>query len=118
MTFRKGGMAHQPKPAGLLRSSLVAFLLLLSGCATGSSTPSSSTPVSGTTGAVSTQMPTGPIKHIVFFIKENRTFDNYFGTYPGANGATTAVDSQGMTVPLHHQADQIPDIDHSSQGPG
>lgn len=28
-----------------------------------------------------------PIKHIVFFIKENRTFDNYFGTYPGADGA-------------------------------
>ncbi len=60
--------------------------------------------------------PNGQIKHIVFFIKENRTFDNYFGTYPGANGATTATDSTGQVVPLHHQADQIPDIDHSSQG--
>src|SRR5271165_1369829 len=29
------------------------------------------------------------IKHIVFIIKENRSFDNYFGTYPGANGATS-----------------------------
>jgi phospholipase C len=28
-----------------------------------------------------------PIEHVVFVIKENRTFDNYFGTYPGANGA-------------------------------
>src|SRR5947209_4640916 len=43
-----------------------------------------------------------PIKHIVFFIKENRTFDNYFGTYPGANGATSAMDSEGQIVPLHH----------------
>lgn len=61
-------------------------------------------------------MPKGPIKHIVFFVKENRTFDNYFGTYPGANGATTAMDSQGKVVPLQHERDQIPDIDHSSNG--
>ena len=56
-----------------------------------------------------------PIKHIVFFIKENRTFDNYFGTYPGANGATKALDSAGHFVPLRHESDQIPDINHSSQ---
>src|SRR6266702_2473076 len=47
---------------------------------------------------------TVPIKHIVFFIKENRTFDNYFGTYPGANGTTTAMDSEGKVVPLQHEA--------------
>ncbi len=104
--------------SGLLRYSLTTLVLLLSvsACATGSNTPASSTPVSSNATAVPTQIPTGPIKHIVFFIKENRTFDNYFGTYPGANGATTAINSQGMTVPLHHQADQIPDIDHSSNG--
>src|SRR5258708_7579862 len=62
-------------------------------------------------------IPSGPIKHIVFFIKENRTFDNYFGTYPGANGATTATTADGQVVPLAHQKDQLPfDIDHSSQG--
>ncbi len=54
-----------------------------------------------------------PIKHIVFFIKENRTFDNYFGTYPGADGATTAMDSQGKIVPLLHEKDQVPDIPHT-----
>ncbi len=26
------------------------------------------------------------IKHIVIIVKENHTFDNYFGTFPGANG--------------------------------
>ncbi len=62
-------------------------------------------------------IPNGPIKHIVFFIKENRSFDNYFGTYPGANGATTATTSDGKVVPLEHEKDQLPfDIDHSSQG--
>jgi phospholipase C len=29
-----------------------------------------------------------PIKHVIFLVKENRTFDHYFGTYPGADGAT------------------------------
>lgn len=27
-----------------------------------------------------------PIEHVVLIIKENHTFDNYFGTLPGANG--------------------------------
>ena len=27
-----------------------------------------------------------PIKHLVYIIQENHSFDNYFGTYPGANG--------------------------------
>jgi phospholipase C len=27
-----------------------------------------------------------PIKHIVVIMQENRSFDNYFGSYPGANG--------------------------------
>ncbi|CAM5697041.1 alkaline phosphatase family protein [Mycolicibacterium aubagnense] len=30
----------------------------------------------------------GPIEHVVIIVKENHTFDNYFGTFPGANGAT------------------------------
>ena len=54
-----------------------------------------------------------PIKHIVFFIKENRTFDNYFGTYPGADGATTAMASDGKRYPLAHQPDSVPDISHA-----
>jgi phospholipase C len=29
---------------------------------------------------------TNPIKHIVIIMQENRSFDNYFGTYPAANG--------------------------------
>ena len=33
-----------------------------------------------------------PIKHVVFLIKENRTFDNLFGTFPGANGVTVGME--------------------------
>src|SRR5258708_15837123 len=56
----------------------------------------------------------GVIKHIVFIIKENRTFDNYFGTFGGANGATSGVTSTGITVKLTHETDRLPrDIAHS-----
>lgn len=48
---------------------------------------------------------TSPIQHIVFIVKENRSFDNYFGTFPGANGATTGATSIGQTIPLGHLSD-------------
>jgi phospholipase C len=54
-----------------------------------------------------------PIKHIVFMVKENRTFDSMFGTFPGADGATTYKDPKGKVHPLNHQPDQlILDIGH------
>ena len=54
------------------------------------------------------------IQHIVFLIKENRTFDHYFGTYPGADGATSGKTSTGKTIPLSHAPDETPwDIGHS-----
>jgi phospholipase C len=40
-----------------------------------------------------------PIKHVVFLIKENRTFDNMFGTFPGANGTRVGWD-RGVRRPL------------------
>jgi phospholipase C len=40
-----------------------------------------------------------PIKHVVFIVKENRTFDNLFGTFPGANGVSYGY-NQGVRVPL------------------
>ena len=54
------------------------------------------------------------IQHVVFIIKENRTFDNYFGTFPGADGATTGTISTGAVIPLGPTGDRTPrDIDHS-----
>ena len=56
------------------------------------------------------------VKHIVFIVKENRTFDNYFGTFPGADGATSGAISTGEVIPLGHAPDMTPrDIDHSYQ---
>jgi phospholipase C len=57
------------------------------------------------------------IKHIVFIVKENRTFDNLFGTYSVADGATTAALSSGHVIQLGRAPDvMVRDIDHSWSG--
>ncbi len=48
-----------------------------------------------------------PIQHVVIIIKENHTFDNYFGTFPGANGDPTlshAPDPPASDPPHQHAA--------------
>jgi phospholipase C len=62
-----------------------------------------------------------PIKHVIFLVKENHTFDNYFGKYPGADGATRGKTLQcdhgfapGPTVPLTPAPYQYPhDLGHA-----
>jgi phospholipase C len=52
------------------------------------------------------------IKHIVFLVKENRTFDHMFGSFPGADGATFGYTCDGERVPLKPAPDRAPEIDH------
>lgn len=40
------------------------------------------------------------IQHVVIIIKENHSFDNYFGRFPGANGATTGKTKTQSGLPL------------------
>ncbi len=54
------------------------------------------------------------IQHIVFLVKENRSFDQMFGQFPGANGTTTGLFSTGQVTPLGHTPDSTPgDICHA-----
>jgi phospholipase C len=63
--------------------------------------------------ATSVPAASDPIKHIVILVKENRSFDNYFGTFPGADGATRGQLSTGQVVPLGHTPDHtLLDINH------
>jgi len=74
-----------------------------------------SAPLRAQTPAASNPPATGInlIQHVIFIIKENRSFDSYFGTFPGANGATTGQISNGKTLPLLHEPDSTPrDIGH------
>ncbi len=45
-----------------------------------------------------------PIKHVVIIVKENHTFDNYFGTFPGANGAVLPKAPDPIPDPPHDHA--------------
>jgi phospholipase C len=54
-----------------------------------------------------------PIRHVVIILKENRSFDEYFGRFPGADGATSGRMSNGEVVPLGITPDPMPnDIGH------
>ncbi|HEY6678948.1 MAG TPA: alkaline phosphatase family protein, partial [Actinomycetota bacterium] len=54
-----------------------------------------------------------PIKHVVFVVKENRTFDNLFGTFPGANGVTVGMDMGSRRLLIRGTDGRLPsDIPH------
>jgi phospholipase C len=53
------------------------------------------------------------IEHVVFIIKENRTFDQLFGRFPGADGVTKGTTCSGKTIPLERAKDSTPDAGHS-----
>jgi phospholipase C len=53
-------------------------------CAATVSVPAGAAPLSS-------QPTKTPIKHFVTLLQENHSFDNYFGTYPGANGIPSGV---------------------------
>jgi phospholipase C len=53
------------------------------------------------------------IEHVVFIIKENRTFDHFFGRFPGANGVTRGFTCDGTRVPLRRAALDAVGADHS-----
>jgi phospholipase C len=82
----------------LVASLLVCAALIVSGC--GRSGPGSASNASVLPAAAS---PASPIKHILIVVQENRTFDDFFATYPGADGATTGkmkTPTGVITVPL------------------
>lgn len=54
-----------------------------------------------------------PIQHVIVIIKENHTFDNYFGSFPGAEGTSTYMKSTGERVPVP-RANQAVDMCHKS----
>lgn len=62
-------------------------------------------------------VPTGiqKIDHVVFIVKENRTFDNMFGTFTAKYGTRSCTLSNGQVIPMTRAADRYPhDIDHSN----
>jgi phospholipase C len=60
---------------------------------------------------------TTPIKHVIFIIQENRSFNNLFMGYPGAKTQNYGYDSNGYKIVLQAENLAEPwDLDHFSSG--
>jgi phospholipase C len=53
------------------------------------------------------------IQHVVFVIKENRTFDHLFGRFRGADGVTEGRTCNGKRIDLERAEDSVVDAGHS-----
>jgi phospholipase C len=56
------------------------------------------------------------LKHLIFIVQENRSFDSYFGTYPGADGIPTATPCLPST--RHPSVCDTPYPDHAANNQG
>jgi phospholipase C len=62
--------------------------------------------------------PTTPIEHFVVLMQENHSFDNYFGTYPGADGIPkdtcmpVGTGARPCVRPFHLGRHPVPDLGH------
>ena len=54
-----------------------------------------------------------PIRHIVFIVKENRSYDNLFGLFPGGDGARTGRTADGLVVKLRRLPYVQTDLQHN-----
>ncbi len=93
-------------------SRFLAAALLLGGCAGGAlpyMRSATALRALDATGA-------GKIEHVVYIVQENRSFDNMFQGYPGADTVSSGKNSKGQTVVLRPMSlTKSYDIDHSAQ---
>lgn len=91
---------------------LFLFTLLLSTSSVGSASASHSASETST-----------PIEHLIVVMQQNHTFDNYFGTYPGANGipantcmtvSLTNAQTAACIAPFNIGTYPITDLSHSA----
>src|ERR1700691_2434229 len=68
----------------------------------------------GATAATGCAPAATPIQHVIIIMQENRSFDSYFGTFPGAHGLpkplpclliNQSVPADGCVVPFHDPHD-------------
>jgi phospholipase C len=115
--IRSGSLAPIARALAFLSSAT----LLLSPCAGISAPAAGMLPAPGAQGHLRGLIlrarpgATGKIQHVVFVMQENRSFDNLFHGYPGADTVSTGKNSKGQTITLTPISMAAPyDIDHSS----
>ena len=97
-----------------MRYAAVFALFALAGCATSGQ---SSLPYMQSSSAVRDLNATGAgkITHVIYIVQENRSFDNLFQGYPGANTVPSGMNSSGQTITLQPSSlKNVYVIDHSA----
>jgi phospholipase C len=91
-------------------------LLAFSACAGGHAAELPATLAS--TAASTAHRPPTPIQHVVFVIQENRTVDNLFHGFPGADTVSSGLDSHGQRIALVPipMTEEPYDLDNSANG--
>jgi phospholipase C len=97
-----------------LQSLSIGLVCILAGCAFGSRAPLPSMQGDAVFRAMASNG-TGKIEHIVYIVQENRSFNNLFEGYPGADTVSRGKDSKGRTIQLRPVSLATEyDIDHSA----
>jgi phospholipase C len=96
-----------------VRPLIIAAIAVLTLATATESSPIVATAESAIVQRTQLQLARRKIEHVVFVIKENRSFDSMFGLFPGADGATQGHLCDGTTVQLSHLKDSAPGIAHS-----
>src|ERR1700730_9905691 len=82
-----------------LRLCLFALALTLGGCSFNSQ-PALPSMRANAALRILSQTGTGKIKHVIYIVQENRSFDDLFQAYPGADTVSKGKNSKGQTVVL------------------
>jgi phospholipase C len=81
-----------------------AAVVLLAACTGATTSADTSTGSDGTPAPTAEAHGIQKLQHLIFIVQENRSFDQYFGTYPGADGIPTNPDgSFSVCVPDRFQ---------------
>src|SRR5438876_8486730 len=103
MSYNQHVRGRSVRSPGTCMAAIVVTALSLAGCQGGTAP---ARPAGGPS-VLSGSAPSAPainpdihkIKHVVMIMQENRSFDSYFGTYPGAVGIPMAQGKPTVCVP-------------------
>jgi phospholipase C len=93
---RASGMRSQLRAITYLGALLGSSALVVSSCG---GAPPVERVVGGPTGSYVVPQGVHKIKHVVVIMQENRSFDSYFGTFPGAEGIPVRDGTPSVCVP-------------------
>ncbi len=119
----RGGPGPRRRPLFAPLGAALAAVLVAAGCGSGGGTPSTASSarrvIGGPTGTYLVPPGIHKIKHVIVIMQENRSFDTYFGTFPGADGIPMSDGKPTVCVPNPETGACVaPYVDHADVNGG